>query len=914
MPTNMNKLTLLLLMKLICLSLISQINSQPVQIEETAISKVFGNTPEIIEIEHLELNQSIPLFLDHSNNNLTSLAKHYKGEGSQFSSISIFKNKLVGIVEIGDTYYKIQKIDNASMTWEAQTDTPSFQCGTNDIPDIELLDTKKIIDAASDLFPNAQARSNSTYELEIDIAVQYELIADFDNDESKLQEAIIARFNTVKDIFINQLDINLILGNLLILEEKEIIGHPHSWFQNHLQEQGVSAPLNHLFYKSNRVEGEAFIGGVCEEGSTSTMSDDLFLDNLIFAHELGHILGSYHTHNCIWPGGEIDSCWTEGAGCLPFQFVDEDAVGGTIMSYCRQPILEFHPLVREFIYGSTRLTTCKDFSDNGQSTAGTIKTQLTYLGKDLNIDGQFTVRAINLLSLSPDPIVFNQDFPIVNGKLFADNIPTYFASYDFFSSDYHAYPNFFTQINTIALPSAPEVRLNVEKKYALDFEIVADDYSGFVRGTPEQVGYQGVVGYYGFETAGGPFDFEDLSKAQLLWRVGPRKYCVVPSSPNYVYDQFPVVSLRDTLKPTKIKAIYKEGANLRVIRFSDGHSHGVGGIMIKLKGPVEKNLISNEVGIAVANDLPAGTYTYEIMDDRYNFMPFGEDPNGETIVISNEFNVFPKRFVASTGAIRVPDRPELMEPANNSMVNKAEEFVLHWIYTIGADQHDLEIALDSSFSQLIHSATIDERLNYFWHSLTTSGTYYWRIRGVSEVGSSEWSDVWSFTISEDVGVDNDGDGFLQDVDCDDTNASINPNAKEVANSGIDENCDGISLIIDEDEDGWNSSIDCDDTNASINPDCNGEDLINTSTHEFGKMVINIFPNPISDFFVINVEGHYDNKLQLKISNIEGKVIYMRELEESNRINLDNQPIGLYIIEISDLKLSKRIIEKVSKVR
>ena len=122
-------------------------------------------------------------------------------------------------------------------------------------------------------------------------------------------------------------------------------------------------------------------------------------------------------------------------------------------------------------------------------------------------------------------------------------------------------------------------------------------------------------------------------------------------------------------------------------------------------------------------------------------------------------------------------------------------------------------------------------------------------------------------------TDNDKDGYISEIDCDDNNAAIYPNAVDIPNNGIDENCDGIDAVI-----------------------SNVEDLAYFS--------LTIYPNPASDLLVLNFEEGFKNNLLLRLFDSSGKMIIEKHIHQStttNAIDVSAIDNGAYILQLSDGK-------------
>jgi hypothetical protein len=274
----------------------------------------------------------------------TEKGVHYwgivSGNPASLATISVFDGELIGMVEYDGVRFTIGALPgSAEKTHILYRDadmkkTPGFTCYTDD-------DLHRIGEAAS-----ADNRSaGPTNCVRMYIETDYTL---FQNKGSVANVAayMTGVFSQVSALYTNE-TVNLVLHDLYVWDVVDPYTGPASGdYLNQFRtaKNGVyNGDLAHLV-GINGLGGIAYVDVLCNGVyGVGYSSINATYSNVptyswtveVLTHEIGHNLGSSHTHACVWNGNNtaIDGCgptagYSEGCtAALP-------TGGGTIMSYC----------------------------------------------------------------------------------------------------------------------------------------------------------------------------------------------------------------------------------------------------------------------------------------------------------------------------------------------------------------------------------------------------------------------------------------------------------------------------------------------------------------------------------------------------------------------------------------------------
>ncbi|MCP4122596.1 MAG: hypothetical protein GY751_12655, partial [Bacteroidetes bacterium] len=145
-------------------------------------------------------------------------------------------------------------------------------------------------------------------------------------------------------------------------------------------------------------------------------------------------------------------------------------------------------------------------------------------------------------------------------------------------------------------------------------------------------------------------------------------------------------------------------------------------------------------------------------------------------------------------------------------------------------------AVDVNDCSFAFSTADVEVIGTFTSATTAEGTWFYQNSNCGGAGNG----TWTASIAGSSDVDEDGDGYTADQDCNDADATVNPGAEEICGDEIDQDCIDGDLACSGDSDGdgiTEEDGDCDDTDATVYPgaeeicgdgidqDCDESDLI-----------------------------------------------------------------------------------------
>lgn len=293
------------------------------------------------------------------------------GDPNSLAAISIVENEVMGFVSIGRKNFTLGKLNNDDIHILYETKDILFNNPVSCDTDTELHYKGKKQD-------QAESSQNTDNCVQMYIEVDNDIVVG-KGSVTAATDYVLGAFSQVSILYANE-SIDFTVNELLAWDTNDPYTGPSTsnyldQFRNNLN-GNYNGDLAHLVgYEGSG--GIAYVDVLCNSTYGVGYSDiNSTYSNVptyswtveVLTHEIGHNLGSRHTHDCVWNGNgtAIDGCGYQAGygGCdgpIP--------ASGTIMSYCHLLSgvgidfnLGFGPqpgdLIRSNVYNATCLISC----------------------------------------------------------------------------------------------------------------------------------------------------------------------------------------------------------------------------------------------------------------------------------------------------------------------------------------------------------------------------------------------------------------------------------------------------------------------------------------------------------------------------------------------------------------------------
>ena len=323
----------------------------------------------------LELTQSFPVspdFILKSKNENGSRIESYtpglhyrgiiKGKENSLASISIFDTFVMGLISDETGNYVLGSVKNPDNSYSENyifyndadmTVKSNFKCGVDEDEEKFI---KPVNESIINVNPSESNDNVSSLPVKVYFEADYQMYIDASSNVNTLVNFITGMFNQVVTIYQNE-SIPFVISSIAYWDSPDPYRNINVSFPLLKRFGGdngdnIEGNIAHLISTRNAgLGGIAWIRVLCAQFNQNDSSGRFAFSNIeggynnyptyswtvnVVAHEMGHNLGSRHTHSCVWPVGgiirAIDSCYYSEGGCFSDALIRPRV--GTIMSYC----------------------------------------------------------------------------------------------------------------------------------------------------------------------------------------------------------------------------------------------------------------------------------------------------------------------------------------------------------------------------------------------------------------------------------------------------------------------------------------------------------------------------------------------------------------------------------------------------